>query len=69
METSQSALEQKHEGEGEDQGEYEVNLTENLQDRNSAEGKFAWRSAKQVNQDTFHLQSGEVYKEAYHQFE
>ncbi len=46
METSQSAQEQKHEGVGEDQGEYEVNLTSNLQDRNSAEGQLAWPSQR-----------------------
>ena len=40
-----------------------------MQDRNSAEGKFAWRSAKEVNQDTFPLKSKEVYKDAYRQFE
>jgi len=39
-----------------------------LQDGNSAEGKFAWHSAKVVNQDTFLIKSEDIFEEAYHQF-
>ena len=56
-------------GEDEDDGdEPAANAVQGVRAGSSTEGNFVWRSAKEVNQDTFPIKSKEVYKQAYRLF-